>query len=219
MSSEKPTNPVSDRLTRSSAVTISIAIAAVLGFVIATVNGLYTIITAISKAQHSPTVKLTSVSLLRESREVNTNDFLGYTSETPLENIEEGFFNFDPKATWSVPYMHAQVVFTNPTDQPVSILDCALKVRFGADSRWHRSHAYAPINSKKTVRPGGPIINLSARESKKYDFAFYFLPVPDLREVWSGERQSGTLVITYIDDRGKTGATEIRKFSASDLLK
>jgi hypothetical protein len=219
MPEDAPRNPVSDWMARSPVIATVVVLAAVLGFLIATTNGIYTIVEALSKHRHAPRVKLASITLMRQSKEVNTNAFLGLASDSPVDNVQSGYFDFDPVEEWPVPYLQAQVVFVNPTDEPVSFLDCALQIRFDGERGCHRSHAYVMAKSGNQPVPGGPIIHLAAREAKRHDLEFYFIPLPEIWDVWTSERRGGQLVIGCIDDRGNKTSTSARRIDATDVLK
>jgi hypothetical protein len=191
-----------------------IAGAAILGFVIATANGLYTVFDNVQRHSKIPEVRVRSAVVRPEFKNVRASAFLGLYETGPITNAAPGFWNRDPPSVWEVPFFTCDLVLVNRTDTPLSIIDCELNIRFDGDKRTYSSYAYITSNATDDVRPGGPVLYLKEREARREQIEFYFLPLPGGFPIdpHSTEDSGGEFWVACVSDQGQVMSTPIEKF-------
>ena len=170
-----------------------------------------------SKSQHSPYLKITSITLIKQSINVNATKFFGLENYRPLDrklwNLSENTWDLDPSTNIDVPIYPATILFVNPLEQAIALIYCKFNIRFNGTDEWFGSFRYVLHDLDETPPVYNPVINLEARDATKLDVKFLLFPMEKFIGTWKDP-----LDITYIDyfvscadDHGNVVSSEVRR--------
>ena len=207
-------NRIKNWLDRSPTVTLLVVAAAIIGFLLATINGGYTIFKEVREQRLSPTLTILGLTSVNQKKTVNTNNFLGVRTQAPVDlSLEDDAYDFDPKSTWEVPFYPVTLLVSNPRNQPLTILDTRLVVNFVGGSQ-HVSHTYVSASGGENAS-FGQTIYLNPHEGKRLELDFLFIPLPEFIKEWDishTEKEFETFVVWY-DDTGSEYRTPAKLYS------
>jgi hypothetical protein len=219
MMQEGTKNRIKEWLDRSPTVTLIVVAAAIIGFLLATINGGYTIWKEIREQRLSPTLVILGLTSVHQKKAVNTNSFLGIRTLAPFDlPLKDDAYDFDPKSIWEVPFYPVTLLVSNPCNHPLTILDIRLVVSFVGGSR-HVSHTFVSALGGAKVSSFGPSIYLNPHEGKRFELDFLFIPVPEFMKDWelSNTEKEFEAFVVWHDDTGNEYRTPAMFFSKGQV--
>jgi hypothetical protein len=188
-------------LDQSPLTKLAIAFAAVLGFLISSGQGLWTLYREIDTHRKQPTISIygkTTYSLLAEVLPSQMFGNVPFPEDQNRPSTEE--------SAWPLAYYPMQLRFSNPLNNSISLVDCRLRIKFYERSGEHESLAFFEENDFQSGLPDkvNPIIYLKSGELKRISVRFFFLLTPELGALLNDKTtQANFFHITCHDENGR----------------
>lgn len=197
-------------LEESAVATVCVAVAAVLGFLISTLNGLWTVLGEIEKRHAKASIIVESMTLGPRARTFDISHL--YQPDTIDSAAKGGHYVAHAAQRGELAFYDATVLFSNPRKDSVTFRDCRLDIYFLNDESnrsWGSVATIEPTADFEGVLSRAPLVFfIAASEAKAARLRFLYVmqerPESPFRYRWrTNDARPSEFYVTCLDASGR----------------